>query len=108
MEYTTFRKFIGIQNRRNQMWFHARCRYILPAILNRKWHPYPSLDKRPPTWWYVGIGADVTDFKDINVAKQVCENLKRDLPNEDWAVVRYETRTVIKKKTIYKAKGENK
>ncbi|MBO6031700.1 MAG: hypothetical protein J6Q22_09525 [Prevotella sp.] len=82
------------------MWFHARCRYTLPAILNRKWHPYPNkCGQKPSTWWFVGPNNDATDFKDVEVAKKVCDNLRRDVPEEDWEVVEY--KFTLRMKKIY-------
>ena len=101
MRATTF-KLIGIQNRRNQMWFHARCGYKPQALLKRRWHPYTNL--KPSTWRYASPDGDATDFKDIEVAKKVCDNLNRDLQTDSWEVVSFERKTVIVIKPLYTSK----
>ena len=100
MNFVTMKKFIGIQNADNQMWFHARCRYNVGALLRSRWHPYTNV--KPSTWWYVGPDGDVTDFKDIEVAKKVCDNLNRDLKTDAWEVVSFERKTTWKIQCLYK------
>ena len=99
----TMRKFIGIQNSNNQMWFHARCGYKPQALLKRRWHPYTNI--KPSTWRYASPDGDATDFKDIEVAKKVCDNLNRDLKTDAWEVVSFERKTIVKIKRLYKPNG---
>lgn len=103
MTFVTMKKFIGIQNADNQMWFHARCRYNVGALLKRRWHPYTNV--KPSTWWYVSPDGDVTDFKDIEVAKKVCDNLNRDQKTDAWEVVSFERKTTWKMRCLYKPNG---
>lgn len=97
------RKFIGIQNSKNQMWFHARCGYKPQALLKRRWHPYTNV--KPSTWRYASPDDDATDFKDIEVAKKVCDNLNRDLKTDIWEVVSFERKTTMKIRILYKVCG---
>ena len=96
-------KFIGIQNSNNQMWFHARCGYKPQVLLKRRWHPYTNI--KPSTWRYASPDGDATDFKDIEVAKKVCDNLNRDLKTEAWEVVSFERKTILKMRCLYKTKA---
>ena len=103
MRYVTSIKILGLQNQTNQMWFHARCGYKPQALLKRRWHPYTNT--KPSTWRYASVDGDATDFKDIEVAKKVCDNLNRDLKTDVWEVVSFERKTTEKIRRLYKPNG---
>ena len=103
MRYVTSIKLLGLQNHTNQMWFHARCGNKPQALLKRRWHPYTNL--KPSTWRYASPEGDATEFKDIEVAKKVCDNLNRDLKTDGWEVVSFERKTTLKIRCLYKGKG---
>ena len=103
MNCVTMKKVIGIQNANNQMWFHARCGYKPQALLKRRWHPYTNV--KPSTWRYASPDGDATDFKDIEVAKKVCDNLNRDLKTDVWEVMSFERKTTLKIRRLYKTKA---
>ena len=106
MAFVIMKKFIGIQNSNNQLWFHARCGYKPQALLKRRWHPYTNV--KPSTWRYAMPDGDATDFKDIEVAKKVCDNLNRDLKTDAWEVVSFEKKTIMKMRCLYKPKAVGK
>lgn len=102
MTFVTMKKFIGIQNSNNQLWFHARCGYKPHALLKRRWHPFTNV--KPSTWRYARPDGDATDFKDIEVAKKVCDNLNRDQKTDAWEVVSFERKETMKMRRLYKPK----
>ena len=96
MHDVTTQKLLGIRNSDNQLWFHATCGYEIQSLLRQRWYPW--------AWRYARPDGDATDFKDIEVAKKVCDNLNRDLQTDAWEVVSFERKTSLTIRRLYKGR----